>query len=103
MPETKKKRLAKKGWVEGDYSDFLGLSDEEVAFVEMKHQLVEAFKKERASQHLTQAEVAKLIGSGQSRVAKMEAGDPSVSLDLLMKALIALGKTRKEIGKLIAA
>ena len=100
----KKKAPAKKqGWVEGDYSDFLELSDEDGAFVEMKFHLVQALRKARLEQELTQQEVAKLIGSGQSRVAKMEAGDPSVSLDLLLKTLIALGKTRKDLGKLIAA
>ena len=103
MPDRKKSRLAKQGWVEGDYGDFLGLTDEERAFVEMKAQLVQALRKEREAQHLTQTEVARLIGSGQSRVAKMEAGDPSVSLDLLIRALMRLGKTRREVGRLIAA
>ena len=103
MPESKKRRLAKAGWVEGDFSDFLELSDEDRAFVEMKFRLVEALKKARHARGMTQAEVAALIGSGQSRVAKMEAGDPSVSLDLLLKSLIALGKTRKELGRVIAA
>lgn len=103
MPDAKKKRLARKGWVEGDYGDFLGLSEEERAFVEMKSLLASEFRRVRESLHLTQDEVAKVLGSGQSRVAKMEAGDPSVSLDLLIRGLIALGKTRKEVGRLLAA
>jgi predicted XRE-type DNA-binding protein len=103
MSESKSKRLRKAGWVEGDYGDFLGLSDEDRALVEMKAQLVSALRTERSRRGLTQAQVAKLLGSGQSRVAKMEAGDPSVSIDLLLKALVGLGKTRKEIGKAIAA
>src|SRR5581483_4278956 len=48
----------------------------------------------RAELGLSQAVVAKRLGSSQSRVAKMEAGDPSVSLDLLLRALLALGATR---------
>jgi len=103
MAEPKAKRASRSAWTEGDYGDFLGLNDEDRALVEMKAQLVSALRKERARRGLTQSEVAKLLGSGQSRVAKMEAGDPSVSIDLLLKALVVLGKTRRDIGKLIAA
>jgi transcriptional regulator with XRE-family HTH domain len=79
------------------------MTAEDRALVEMKAQLVAALRSERSRRGLTQAEVAKIIGSGQSRVAKMEAGDPSVSIDLLLKTLVLLGKTRKELGRLIAA
>ena len=51
---------------------------------------------------MTQAEVAKLIESSQSRVAKMEAGDSSVSLDLLVRSLIALGASNRGVLKLIS-
>jgi len=103
MVESKAKRASRTAWAEGDFGDFLGLNDEDRALVEMKAQLVSALRKERTRRGLTQSEVAKLLGSGQSRVAKMEAGDPSVSIDLLLKALVVLGKTRRDIGKLIAA
>ena len=51
---------------------------------------------------LTQVDLAKAVQSSQSRVAKMEAGDPSVSLDLLVRSLIALGTSSKELGKIIS-
>jgi hypothetical protein len=38
----------------------------------------------------------------QSRVAKMEAADPSVSIDLLVKALLELGATRAQVAKALA-
>jgi transcriptional regulator with XRE-family HTH domain len=52
----------------------------------------------RDKKGLTQAELAKLTGSSQSRVAKMESGDPSVSIDRLVKSLLTLGATRKQIA-----
>jgi hypothetical protein len=42
------------------------------------------------------------MGSSQSRVAKMEAGDPTVSLDLLVQGLLAAGATRREIADALA-
>ena len=103
MSDKKKTRRRKAGWIDGDYGDFLRLSDGDREIVEMKYQLVRALRSERERQHLTQAEVAKLVGSGQARIAKIEGGDPSVSLDLLLKTLLALGKTRKQIARLLAA
>ena len=50
----------------------------------------------------TQLQVARRLGSSQSRVAKMEAADASVSLDLLIKSLLALGASRSEVGRVIA-
>ncbi|OGO38999.1 MAG: hypothetical protein A2Z03_00735 [Chloroflexi bacterium RBG_16_56_8] len=50
---------------------------------------------------LTQMELARLLESSQSRVAKMESGDSSVSLDLLVRSLIALGATRQDLAQVI--
>lgn len=103
MNSTKKKKLEKLGWSSGDASDLLGLSSEEVAIIEMKISLAKIFQKKRKAKHLTQIQAAKLLHTSQSRVAKIEAGDPSVSLDLLIKGLISLGTSRKTLGKYIAA
>ena len=46
--------------------------------------------------------MADAIGSSQSRVAKMESGNPTTSLDLMIKALLKLGITKKQIGQLLA-
>lgn len=103
MKPGKKKRLEAAGWVVGDVKSFLGLSDEEAAFIELKLVLSEALKKRRLARGLTQGELALQIDSSQSRVAKMETGDRSVSLDLLVRSLFATGMTQRELGKLITA
>jgi len=102
MDKRKKDKLAKKGWKTGSVAEFLDLSDEESAYIEMKLALSEKLKERRRRSKLTQAELAKAIESSQSRVAKMEAGDPSVSIDLLVKSLLALGVSKKELGRTIS-
>jgi DNA-binding XRE family transcriptional regulator len=102
MDKRKKDKLAKKGWKTGSVAEFLDLSDEESAYIEMKLALSEKLKERRRRNKLTQAELAKAIESSQSRVAKMEAGDPTVSIDLLVKSLLALGVSKKELGRTIS-
>ena len=97
MDSAKRARLEKAGWKVGTTKDFLGLSPEEAAYVEFKFNLAKAFSEKRKSLGLSQVAVAKKIKSSQSRVAKMEAGDPSVSIDLLVKSLFALGETTKSL------
>jgi DNA-binding XRE family transcriptional regulator len=103
MDKTKKQSLEKKGWKVGTATDFLGLSPEEEKYIEMKLALSEDLKKRRITQKITQGQLAKKLSSSQSRVAKMEAGDPTVSLDLLVRSLLTLGASEKELGKVIAA
>lgn len=102
MKKVRRARLERKGWKIGSTEEFLGLSAEESAYVETKLALSEKLKEQRQRKHITQAELAKLIRSSQSRVAKMESGDPSVSLDLLVKSLFALGVSKKELGRSIS-
>ena len=101
MRKSKIKRLEKKGWKVGDTADFLELTEEEAAYLEMKLRLSERLRERRRKRRLTQVQFAELVRSSQSRVAKMEAGDPSVSVDLLIRGLLALGVTRKEVGRII--
>jgi predicted XRE-type DNA-binding protein len=101
MDEAKKRRLAAAGWRSGDAADFLGLTEEEAAFVELKLALAGYLRELRAQNSWTQLQVARRLGSSQSRVAKMEAADASVSLDLLVKSLLALGASRREVGRVI--
>jgi DNA-binding XRE family transcriptional regulator len=101
MQQSKRKALAKKGWKTGSTKEFLDLSDAELAVIELKLALASALKQRRQKQRLTQTAFAKAIASSQSRVAKMEAGDPSVSLDLLIKSMLSLGATRRDVAKAI--
>ena len=103
MRKAKKERLEKKGWKVGTVQDFLGLSDEEAAYVELRLRLATTLRTQRQKKRLSQSELAKRIGSSQSRVAKMEAGDPSVSLDLLIRSLLALGATSRDLARAISA
>ncbi|MFT4816874.1 MAG: putative XRE-type DNA-binding protein [Pseudohongiellaceae bacterium] len=102
MKAAKRKTLESKGWKIGSVEDFLDLSSEEVAYIEMKHALSNSLKERRVKEKLSQVEVAKIFKTSQSRVAKMEAGDPSVSIDLLVKSLLALGASPKELAKAIS-
>ena len=99
MKKALKKKLERKGWKVGGAADFLGLSPEEEALVAVKMELVDALRQRRRKSELTQAELAKRIGSSQSRVAKMEAGDPSVSIELVIRALLAIGVRPKRIAE----
>ena len=102
MQKTEKDSLGLAGWRTGDAADFLELTAEEAAFVELKLALAVYLREVRAQHGWTQAQVARRLGSSQSRVAKMEAADASVSLDLLVKSLLALGASSTEVGRVIA-
>ena len=91
MDSKKKKKLEAKGWIFGDAADFFDLTPEEARLIDLKLALRASLKEERTKQNVTQEELAKAMGSSQSRIAKMERGDPAVSVDLLLKALMALG------------
>lgn len=101
MESTKKKRLEQAGWRVGSAGEFLDLSPEEERIVELRLALADCLRTTRTKKRLTQAAVAKKIRSSQSRVAKMEAGDQSVSLDLLFKSLFTLGVSRNELARAI--
>jgi ribosome-binding protein aMBF1 (putative translation factor) len=101
MKRAKKERLEAAGWRVGSAEEFLGLSKEEAAFVEMKLALAESLRKRRQARRLTQTQLARKIGSSQSRVAKMEAADSSVSIDLLVRSLLAMGVSRSDVARVM--
>ena len=101
MKRTKKDRLEAAGWRVGTAEELLGLSKEESAFIEMKLALADSVKRRRQAKRLTQTQLAKRIGSSQSRVAKMEAADATVSIDLLVKTLLAMGASRSQLARII--
>jgi ribosome-binding protein aMBF1 (putative translation factor) len=103
MDTNKRRRLEAAGWKVGSAEQFLGLSPEETTLVELKVALGTSLRKQRTRKRISQMALAKQLGSSQSRVAKMEAGDASVSLDLQIRALVALGATRKEVARAVAS
>ena len=102
MRESKRKKLESKGWKLGSAKELLGLSDQEERYIELRLKLAEGLKARRLANGVTQVELAQSIRSSQSRVAKMEAGDPTVSLDLLVKSILALGTSNRELAAIIA-
>lgn len=102
MLEAKRRRLEAKGWRVGNAKEFLGLSDQEAEYIELKLKLAESLRAKRRQRRLGQTDLAKLVQSSQSRVAKMEAADGSVSIDLLIRSLLALGTSNPELGRIIS-
>jgi hypothetical protein len=103
MSNSKEKMLQKAGWTIGDASDLLELSPAENALIEMKLSLANALFEKRKKAHFTQIQVANMLHTSQSRIAKMEVGDPSVSIELLIKGLLALGETPFSVGTRLQA
>ena len=102
MRQSKRQRLESKGWKVGSAKDFLGLTNDEAAYIELRLKLAEGLKARRHSRGVTQAQLAQALKSSQSRVAKMEAGDPTVSLDLLVRSLLSMGTSSRELAAIIA-
>src|SRR2546426_6531335 len=101
MNKAKKARLERAGWKVGTVRDLLGLSKAEEALVELKLILSRGLRERRARRRLTQAQLARLLKSSPSRIAKMEAGEPSVSIHLLIRSLLAMGTTQRELSQVI--
>lgn len=103
MKAKRKARLEADGWRAGTAAEFLELSAVEAAYMEIKVALARVLKTQRVRRKQSQMELANLIGSSQSRVAKMEAGDPSVSADLLLRSALALGTPRTLLARAMRA
>ena|SRR5699024_1634601 len=101
MNKQKQKELEKKGFRVGSSADFLDLTPEEESYIEIRLDISNLVKTRRTKRGWTQQQLARAMGSSQSRIAKLEAGDPNTSLDLMIKALLRLGVSKQEIGKLL--
>jgi ribosome-binding protein aMBF1 (putative translation factor) len=101
MLAAKRKRLEARGGKVGSVKEFLDLSDQEAAYIELRLKLARGLKARRNARGLSQTQLAKAAQSSQSRVAKMEAGDRTVSLDLLVRSLLALGASNRDLGRII--
>ena len=103
MRPSKKRKLQQAGFKVGTVQEFLGLSDEEMALIELKVRLVGMLRQVRQARGLRQQDLADLISSSQSRIAKIEAGDADVSLDLICKALFSMGVSRQQLARTIGS
>ena len=95
--DISKKATPETGWVEGSVQSFLQLSDADMEFIETRLAASRLLKATRQSKNLTQQIAASKLHTSQSRLAKMEAGDSSVSLDLIFRSLFSLGVSRKDL------
>ena len=82
--------------------EFLRRSREKDTLQLIKRALSRRLRQRRA-RRMTQRELARRIGSSQPRIACSESADGSVSVDLLIRALLATGATPREIGRTISA
>ncbi|HUP60448.1 MAG TPA: helix-turn-helix domain-containing protein [Thermoanaerobaculia bacterium] len=103
MKAERRRKLEVAGWRIGDTKDFLELTPGEAEFVEIKLALARRLREFREERNWTQAEFARRVGSSQSRVAKMEAADSTVSVDLLVRSLLAAGADRREVGRVVGS
>lgn len=103
MKQSKREKLEAKGWKVGSAAEFLKLTPEDEAIIELKLALGSSLKSLRQRKKLSQVALAKLIKSSQSRVAKMETGSDTVSFDLLIKSLLKLGASTKDLARAIAS
>lgn len=103
MNSSSRTRLRSAGWKVGNAAEFLGLSRDEAALVEMKLRLGAALRRYRRRREISQHALAARVGSSQSRIAKLEAGARGITLDLLVRALFATGASPKDIAREIGS
>lgn len=103
MNKKQRQNLERSGWKIGDTREFLGLSDEEVRLIEIKRSLMKTVRQKRKINRMSQEKLARLSGSSQSRIAKLEAASGDVSMDLTVRVLISLGASDQEIAGAIVA
>jgi predicted XRE-type DNA-binding protein len=101
MESAKKRRLEAAGWQVGDATDFLELTQAESELVEIKLRLAAAVQQRRNDAGLTQAQLAKRLGTSQPRVASMLAAK-DVSIDNLVRSLLVLGADAAEVARVLA-
>lgn len=91
MDKGKREKLEAAGFKFGDAEDFLGLNECERRMVDLRVRLARTIRRLREQEEVSQTVLARRISSSQSRVAKIEAASPDVSIDLSIRALYALG------------
>lgn len=98
--DNRPKTIEELGWKDGTVAEFLELTPEESALIEIKLALSKHLRQRRA-RSMTQTQLAEKIRSSQSRIAKAESGHSSVSIELLVRAILATGATAQEIGEVL--
>ena len=100
MDAKKKRRLEAAGWRVGSVQDFLGLSDAELEIIDMHVRLIDEIKRRLRARGVSQAALAKELGTSPARLSNMLAGK-EVSADALVRTLLVLGATPKDVGRVV--
>ena len=103
MRREPREDLEARGFKETTVGEWLELTPEQIEMIELRVALATKLRRMREGRKMTQADLARRIGTSQPRVSKMESGDPAVTVDLLIRSLLALGASRRVIGRAIAA
>lgn len=103
MTEAKRRKLEAAGWKVGTVQEFLGLSNAEMTLIEVKLALARQLREWRQRAGLSQAVVARRLRTSQPRLARMEHGEPGVTIDLLVRALCELGVKARRMGEVIGS
>ncbi|MGB0387168.1 MAG: helix-turn-helix domain-containing protein [Ardenticatenaceae bacterium] len=96
-------QLEASGWKVSSVEEFLGLTKAEATYIDLKLALLDSYRTWRQQKQVSQVELAEQLELSESSIAKMEQGDPSVSLDLLVQSLLTLGVTPKHLAQIIAS
>jgi len=91
MDAKKRSKMEKTSFRTTSVREFLGLREAESAIVELRLELADAVRERRVAAGLTQAQLAKAVGSSQTEIAKIEKADPKASLESMIEALVATG------------
>jgi transcriptional regulator with XRE-family HTH domain len=79
-----------------------GLTPSAASVNEMKDLLGDVVRKLRRKSRLSQTTLARMMGSSQPRIAKLENRDPQVSMDLQLRAIFAANPdARHDVAALI--
>jgi len=103
MNEKEKVQLQPNGWKVSSVEEFLGLTKAEATYIDLKLILLDSYRRWREQKQVSPASLAEQLELSESSIAKMEEGDPSVSLDLLIQSLLTLGVTTKHLAQIIAS
>lgn len=98
MDARTKKALERAGWTHGSYADFLQLTPEEKMIVDMRIAATLELERQRRATRLSQAEVARRMGTRQPNVSALFRNPGGATLDTLCRALAAYGLGRREIA-----
>lgn len=102
MDAERKRRLEAAGFKFGTVGELFGLSEAEEQLVELKVVIADAVRELRDTRALSQSDLARLVGTGQARISKLERSAESTSLDTLVRCLLVLGASRKDLARTIA-